>query len=86
MILFFDNLYLLKEKRNLFKKSRKIALVTNHSGVDKNSIPNYKRLMEIEDVELKVIFSTEHGLFGESEAGEKINLNKCSKYKIFRYQ
>ena len=63
----------LLEKKLHFIKSRKIALVTNHSGVDKNSIPNYKRLMEVEDVELKVIFSPEHGLFGESEAGEKIN-------------
>ena len=63
---------LLKKKLH-FIQSRKIALVTNHSGVDKNLVPNYKRLMEVEDVELKVIFSPEHGLFGESEAGEKIN-------------
>ena len=63
----------LLEKKLHFIKSRKIALVTNHSGIDKNLIPNYKRLMEVEDVELKVIFSPEHGLFGESEAGEKIS-------------
>ena len=63
----------LLEKKLHFIQSRKIALVTNHSGVDKNLVPNYKRLMEVEDVELKVIFSPEHGLFGESEAGEKIN-------------
>ena len=69
----------LLEKKLHFIKSRKIALVTNHSGVDKNSIPNYKRLMEIEDVELKVIFSPEHGLFGESEAGEKINYSDIDK-------
>ena len=42
----------LLEKKLHFIQSRKIALVTNHSGVDKNSIPNYKRLMEIDDVEL----------------------------------
>ena len=69
----------LLEKKLHFIQSRKIALVTNHSGVDKNSIPNYKRLMEIDDVELKVIFSPEHGLFGESEAGEKINYSNIEK-------
>ena len=69
----------LLEKKLHFIQSRKIALVTNHSGVDKNSIPNYKRLMEIDDVELKVIFSPEHGLFGESEAGEKINYTNIEK-------
>ena len=69
----------LLEKKRHFIQSRKIALVTNHSGVDKNSIPNYKRLMEIDDVELKVIFSPEHGLFGESEAGEKINYTDIEK-------
>ena len=63
---------LLKKKLH-FIQSRKIALVTNHSGVDKNLVPNYKRLMEVEDVELKVIFSPEHGLFGESEAGDEIS-------------
>tara|TARA_B100001287_G_scaffold199668_1_gene169092 strand:+ start:1269 stop:2519 length:1251 start_codon:yes stop_codon:yes gene_type:complete len=66
---------LLNEKLH-FIKSRKIALVTNHSGIDKNSVPNYKRLMQIEGVELKVIFSPEHGLFGESEAGEKIDYDQ----------
>jgi uncharacterized protein YbbC (DUF1343 family) len=35
--------------------------------------------MEIDDVELKVIFSPEHGLFGESEAGEKINYTDIEK-------
>ena len=69
---------LLKKKLH-FIQSRKIALVTNHSGVDKNLVPNYKRLMEVEDVELKVIFSPEHGLFGESEAGEKINYTELKE-------
>ena len=69
----------LLEKKLHFIKSRKIALVTNHSGIDKNLIPNYKRLMEIDDLELKVIFSPEHGLFGESEAGEKINYSNIDE-------
>ena len=65
----------LLEKKLHFIQSRKIALVTNHSGIDKNGTPNYKRLMETENVELKVIFSPEHGLFGEEADGQKINYN-----------
>ena len=63
----------LLEKKLHFIQSRKIALVTNHSGIDRNGVPNYKRLMETDSVELKVIFSPEHGLFGEAADGQKIN-------------
>lgn len=54
-------------------QGKSIALVTNHSGVDQNGIPNYRRFLELPDVILKVIFSPEHGLFGEAAAGEKVN-------------
>ena len=64
----------LLEKKLHFIQSRKIALVTNHSGIDKNGVPNYKRLMEIDSVELKVVFSPEHGLFGEAADGQKNKL------------
>ena len=51
-------------------KGLSIALVTNQTGIDKQGIPNYERLMDIESVYLKKIFSPEHGLFGEEAAGE----------------
>ncbi|MBC8216138.1 MAG: DUF1343 domain-containing protein [Candidatus Marinimicrobia bacterium] len=57
-------------------EGKTIALVTNHTGLDKNGIPNYINLMELEDVNLKVIFSPEHGLFGEATAGEHISYNE----------
>ncbi len=72
----FNGIDILLEKKLHFIQSRKIALVTNHSGIDRNGTPNYKRLMEIKNVDLKVIFSPEHGLFGEAADGEKINYNK----------
>ena len=53
-------------------QDKHIALVTNHTGIDKNGIPNYVRLLATESVNLKVIFSPEHGLFGEAAAGEKV--------------
>ena len=65
---------LLEEKLDLIK-NKSIALVTNHSGLDKNGVPNYKRLMIQKDVKLKIIFSPEHGLFGEAADGEKVNYN-----------
>ena len=61
---------LFDEKIELIK-NKSIALITNHSGLDNNGIPNYKRLMDQKDVDLKIIFSPEHGLFGEAAAGEK---------------
>lgn len=54
-------------------KGKAIALVTNNTGVDRNGVPNYKRIIGLDGVNLKVIFSPEHGLFGEAAAGEKVN-------------
>ncbi|MBC8346436.1 MAG: DUF1343 domain-containing protein [Candidatus Marinimicrobia bacterium] len=56
-------------------KNKSVGLVTNQTGVDKNGIPNYKRFMALNDVDLKIIFSPEHGLFGEAAAGEKVKYN-----------
>ncbi len=69
---------LFDEKIKLIR-NKSIALVTNHSGLDSNGIPNFKRLMNQKDVDLKIIFSPEHGLFGEAAAGEKINYNGTLK-------
>ena len=57
-------------------QDKHIALVTNHTGIDKNGIPNYIRLLAIERVNLKIIFSPEHGLFGEAAAGEKVTYSE----------
>lgn len=54
-------------------KGFSLALVTNQTGIDKNGIPNFERLMELEDVHLKIIFSPEHGLFGEKVAGQELS-------------
>ena len=57
-------------------RGEKIALVTNQTGIDRKGTPNYQRLMVIDDVHLKKIFSPEHGLFGEAAAGEKIHYSE----------
>ena len=66
---------LFDEKINLIK-NKDIALVTNQSGVDKEGRSNYLKFLEHENVNLKVIFSPEHGLFGEAAAGEKLDYDK----------
>ena len=59
-------------------KNKNIALVTNQSGVDKEGRSNYLKFLEHENVNLKVIFSPEHGLFGEAAAGEKLDYDKLN--------
>ena len=75
----FNGIDILLEKKLHFIQSRTIALVTNHTGIDRDGIPNYERLMKVDGVDLKVIFSPEHGLFGEAENGQKINYKDLEK-------
>ena len=63
---------ILLEQKPYFIQGRSIALVTNKTGIDKAGIPNYQRFMEMDDVDLKMIFTPEHGLFGEAADGEKV--------------
>ena len=62
---------LFQEKINIINR-KKIGLVTNHSGVDKYDKPNYLKFIDQKNIELKIIFSPEHGLFGEGAAGQKL--------------
>ena len=56
-----------------FIKGKKVGLVTNHTGVDRNGKPNYKIFMQLENVHLQAIFAPEHGFFGNISAGQKID-------------
>jgi uncharacterized protein YbbC (DUF1343 family) len=66
----------LLEKKQYLIQGNSIALVTNHSGIDRFGIPNYKRLMTMDDVDLKVIFTPEHGLFGDIDAGKEVSYSE----------
>ena len=69
-----NGLDVLLEKKIDLITGKSIALVTNQTGIDRYGIPNYKRLLALDDVHLKVVFSPEHGLFGEAD--EEITYNK----------
>ena len=64
----------LLEKKIALITGKAIALVTNQTGIDRYGIPNYKRLLALDEIYLKVIFSPEHGLFGEAD--EEITYDK----------
>ena len=62
---------LLSDHLNLLN-AKNIALVTNHSGIDKNSISNITRILAIDSIKLVKIFSPEHGFTGDIPAGEHV--------------
>ncbi|NOZ75632.1 MAG: DUF1343 domain-containing protein [FCB group bacterium] len=67
-VLLSDSLHLITGKS--------VALVTNHTGKDHAGTPNFQRLLATPNIQLKVIFSPEHGLFGEAAAGQTVRYGK----------
>ena len=67
---------ILLEKKYYFIQGRSIALVTNQTGVDKVGTPNYQRFMEMEDVDLKVIFTPEKDLFDKVNNVAQISIKQ----------
>ncbi|NHZ86814.1 MAG: DUF1343 domain-containing protein [Planctomycetia bacterium] len=57
---------------------KKIALVTNHSVIDKNGKLNISRLLAINSIQLVKIFTPEHGFFGVVPDGEYIENDSIS--------
>ena len=74
---------LLRHHTDLLRE-KNIGIVTNHTGVDQNGIPIWKRISEVQGANVQVLFSPEHGLFGEAAAGEKVNYEDSGKTE-YRY-
>ncbi|PKQ60886.1 hypothetical protein BZG02_17880 [Labilibaculum filiforme] len=53
-------------------KGKKIGIITNPTGVNKNLVSTIDLLHASKDVEVKVLFSPEHGIRGDHAAGEKV--------------
>ncbi len=51
---------------------RQVGLVTNHTGIDRDGVSSIDRLFAHPDVDLVALFSPEHGIRGEEEAGIQI--------------
>lgn len=57
-------------------KGKRVGLITNPSGVDNSLKSTIDILNEAEEVELKALFSPEHGVRGDVYAGQKVNTYK----------
>lgn len=62
-----------------------LGIVTNHTGVDDYGVPNWIRLRELQNVKVIALFSPEHGLSGQFQAGEIVLNNEFSKEPIKVY-
>ena len=62
---------LLSEKKVLIEGKR-VGLITNHSGVDRNMRHAIELLSHTPGVKLTALFAPEHGIRGMAEAGDKV--------------
>lgn len=63
-VLLSDSLHLVR--------GRRVGLVTNHTGIDRNGRPDIDLLAEHPEIELVALYSPEHGIRGEERAGAAI--------------
>ncbi|MHB1192946.1 MAG: exo-beta-N-acetylmuramidase NamZ family protein [Longimicrobiales bacterium] len=64
-VLLTDSLHLVKGK--------KVGLITNHSGMDRNGKTTIDLLHEHPDIELVALFGPEHGIRGDALAGVEVD-------------
>ena len=79
---FMTGLDVLLENNCSHLKGKKVGLITNQTGVTSKMVQNIDAFTKSENVDLKAIFSPEHGLFGSASAGEKIYNKTDSIYGI----
>ena len=82
---FMTGLDVLLENDCLYLKGKKVGLITNQTGVTSKMVQNINAFTKSENVNLKAIFSPEHGLFGSASAGEKIYNKTDSIYGVPLY-
>lgn len=75
---FFEESYLLQ------LKGKRVAIVTNQTGVDRHLRLTVDRLLELQgSFQIVAIFSPEHGFSGVSYAGERISNGKVGKIPCY---
>jgi len=72
---------LLTEQTELIRGKR-VGLVTNHTGVDRQLRHNIDLLKSVPEVNLVAVFTPEHGLSGRVQAGQKVNNNLENRWGI----
>ncbi|MBS0648276.1 MAG: DUF1343 domain-containing protein [Verrucomicrobia bacterium] len=73
-----------QEERYLDLKGKKVALLTNHTGVDGQQKPTLELLQQVEkDFKIVALFSPEHGLTGVAYAAENVGHKKEGKVQCY---
>jgi uncharacterized protein YbbC (DUF1343 family) len=75
---------LISEQLDLVKGKR-IGLITNHTGVDRNLRHDIDVLTSAPELRVVALFSPEHGIRGTAPAGEKVRSSVDEKSKISVY-
>lgn len=53
--------------------SKRVGLITNHTGVDRHLRSTIDLLQDKDGIELVALFGPEHGIWGEAQAGAKVS-------------
>ena len=64
-VLLSDSLHLVRDRR--------VGLITNHTGVDREGRSGIDRIHESPEVDLVALYSPEHGIRGTAMAGERVD-------------
>ena len=76
-VLLTDSLHLVRGKR--------VGLLTNHSGRDRNGTSTIDRLFRAPGVRLTALYGPEHGIRGVAKAGEKVSASVDSATGVHVY-
>ena len=78
---YLSGLDVFKEEKFNSLKNKNIALLINHTSIDNEGNHILKILNNYPDINVEVVFSPEHGLFGLNEAGESVEAQSINKSK-----
>ena len=73
----------LRQRKGILPKGAKVGLVTNHTGHDRNRRSTLDFLRTSNEVELTVLFSPEHGLYGKLDEKISDSTDAKSGLKIY---
>ncbi|MBN1223011.1 MAG: DUF1343 domain-containing protein [Candidatus Aminicenantes bacterium] len=70
------------EKHLDLVRSKKVGLITNPTGTDRDLISSMDIFAQNPDIDLRALFSPEHGIRGDKQAGEYVPFHRDEKYGI----
>ena len=79
----FNGADVLRLRPELLVKGSRVGLITNHTGHDRNRDSTLDFLLKTDLVQLKALFSPEHGLYGKLDEKVSDSTDKESGLKIF---